>query len=433
MLDTAYDIQRHLQMGMTAVLLLAGTATAWSMVAKLDSAVVTQGSVVVENNVKKVQHPTGGVIGSIHVREGDRVNEGDIVVRLDETATRAALAIVVNDLTAARARVARLSAERSGLASVTFPADLQTRAASEGDVRSMLDGELELFHSRESTRRGQQAQLNERIGQLTQEVAGLVDQRKSLLIQLRVARDELQSLRGLEAKGLIAKPRITALEREIARNDGQLGETSAKISSSQGRISEIQLQIQQLDKDLAAEVNKELREAETKIGELQERRISADDQLRRVDIRAPISGIVHQLTVHTVGGVANQSEPLMLIVPETERLIVEARIQPSDIDQVHKGLPVRVRFTAFNQRTTPEVWGTLFRISGDLSRDQQTGAFFYTGGVTFEPDELREKLKGLKLIPGMPADAFIRTGERTFASYIVKPLTDQMQRSMRER
>lgn len=433
MLDTASDIQRHLQMGMTAVLLLGGTATAWSMVARLDSAVVTQGTVVVENNVKKVQHPTGGVIGSIHVREGDRVNEGDIVVRLDETATRAALAIIVNDLTAARARVARLSAERSGSASVNFAADLQTRAASDAEVRAMLDGELELFRSRESTRRGQQAQLNERIGQLTQEVAGLSDQRKSLLIQLRVARDELQSLRGLEAKGLIAKPRITALEREIARNDGQLGETIAKISSSQGKISEVQLQIQQLDKDLASEVNKELREAETKIGELQERRISAEDQLRRVDIRAPISGVVHQLTVHTVGGVANQSEPLMLIVPETERLIVEARIQPSDIDQVHKSQLVRVRFTAFNQRTTPEVWGTLFRVSGDLSRDQQTGAFFYTGGVTFDPDELREKLKGLKLIPGMPADAFIRTGERTFASYIVKPLTDQMQRSLRER
>lgn len=433
MLDTALDIQRHLQMGTTAVLLLGGTATAWSMIAKLDSAVVTQGSVVVENNVKKVQHPTGGVIGSIHVREGDRVNEGDIVVRLDETATRAALAIVVNDLTAARARVARLSAERSGVASVTFPADLQTRAAGDSEARAVLEGELELFKSRETTRRGQQAQLTERIGQLTQEVNGLTDQRKSLLTQLKVARDELQSLRGLEAKGLVARPRITALEREIARNDGQLGETIAKISSSQGKMSEIQLQIQQLDKDLAAEVNKELREAETKIGELQERRISAEDQLRRVDIRAPISGIVHQLAVHTVGGVVSQSEPLMLIVPEAERLIVETRIQPSDIDQVHKGQPVRVRFTAFNQRTTPEVWGTLFRVSGDLSRDQQTGAFFYTGGVTFEADELREKLRGLKLIPGMPADAFIRTGERTFASYIVKPLTDQMQRSMRER
>lgn len=433
MLDTALDIQRHLQMGMTAVLLLGGTATAWSMIAKLDSAVVTQGTVVVENNVKKVQHPTGGVIGSIHVREGDRVNEGDIVVRLDETATRAALAIIVNDLTAARARVARLSAERSGAPSVTFPADLQTRAGSDGEARAVLEGELEVFRSRETTRRGQQAQLAERIGQLAQEVNGLTDQRKSLLTQLKVARDELQSLRGLEAKGLVARPRITALEREIARNDGQLGETIAKISSSQGKVSEIQLQIQQLDKDLAAEVNKELREAETKIGELQERRISAEDQLRRVDIRAPISGIVHQLAVHTVGGVASQNEPLMLIVPEAERLIVEARIQPSDIDQVHKGQPVRVRFTAFNQRTTPEVWGTLFRVSGDLSRDQQTGAFFYTGGVTFEADELREKLRGLKLIPGMPADAFIRTGERTFASYIVKPLTDQMQRSMRER
>ena len=432
MLDTEAAITRHLKLGLAAIILLGGTATAWSLAVKLDSAVVTQGTVVVESNVKKVQHPTGGVIGAVNVREGQRVTEGDIVVRLDETATRSALGIVLNELTATRARVARLTAERLGATRITFPPDIITRALTDLDAKGVIEGEMQLFASRITTRNGQKAQLTERIGQLRQEIKGLADQQKSLEIQLQVARDELNGLRGLKAKGLTTIPRITALDREIARNDGALGDTVARMSSSRGKIAETELQILQLDKDQASEVAKDLREAETKVGELQERRITAEDQLRRIDIRAPITGVVHQLAVHTIGGVINQTEPLMLIVPESDRLIVEVRIQPQDIDQVHIGQPARVRFTAFNQRTTPELMGTLFRVGGDLTKEQQTGQSYFTGAIAIDEGELR-KLNGLKLVPGMPADAFVKTGERTMASYLVKPLSDQMQRSMRER
>jgi HlyD family secretion protein len=432
MLDTVQAIRSHLRTAVTAVFLLGGGAALWSFLIKLDSAVVTQGSVVVESNVKKVQHPTGGVIGAIHVREGQRVIDGDVLVRLDETATKTALGIVVNDLTASRARFARLTAERTGATRLTFPQDLSVRAIIEVDVRAMIEGEIQLFTTRLTTRRGQQAQLKERVGQLNQDLKGLADQLKSIEIQLGVARDELKGLRGLESRGLTTKPRITALEREIARNDGMLGETLAKVSSAKGKIVETELQILQLDRDHASEVSKDLREVETKINELQERRVAAEDQLKRIDIRAPISGVVHQLAVHTVGGVVNQTEPLMVIVPETDRLIVEIRIQPQDIDQVHAGQPTRVRFTAFNQRTTPELMGTVYRVAGDVTKEAQSGITYFTGGVAIEEVELR-KLNGLKLIPGMPADAFIKTGQRTFASYVVKPLTDQMQRSMRER
>jgi HlyD family secretion protein len=433
MLNTEAAIRRQLKFGLAAVLLLGGVTTAWSMMVRIDSAVVTQGVVVVESNIKKVQHPTGGVVGAIYVKEGQRVSAGDIVVRLDETATKAALGIIVNELTATRARVARLMAERAGASRVLFPQDLVMRAVTDPEISAVLDGEMQMFTTRLTTRQGQKAQLAERVGQSKQELKGLADQIKSLEIQLDVARNELQSLRGLEAKGLITRPRITALEREIARNDGQLGETVARVSSLKGKIVETELQILQLDKDHATEVSKELRESETKSNELQERRFTAEDQLRRIDIRAPINGLVHQLSVHTVGGVINQTEPLMLIVPETDRLIVEVRIQPNDIDQVYAGQQTRVRFTAFNQRTTPEVNGTLFRVAGDLTKDQQTGQSYFTGGVSIDDEELRSKLKDLKLVPGMPADAFIRTGERTFASYIAKPLADQMQRSFRER
>lgn len=432
MLDTDAAIARHLKLGLAAILLLGGTATAWSLAVKLDSAVVTQGTVVVESNVKKVQHPTGGVVGAVNVREGQRVTEGDIVVRLDETATRSALGIVINDLTATRARVARLTAERLGATRITFPPDIITRALTDLEAKGVIEGEMQLFASRITTRNGQKAQLTERIGQLREEIKGLADQQKSLEIQLRVARDELNGLRGLKAKGLTTIPRISALDREIARNDGALGDTVSRMSSSRGKIAETELQILQLDKDQASEVAKDLREAETKIGELQERRITSEDQLRRIDIRAPISGVVHQLAVHTVGGVINQTEPIMLIVPESDRLIVEVRIQPQDIDQVHIGQPARVRFTAFNQRTTPELMGTLFRIAGDITKEQQTGQSYFTGGISIDESELR-KLKELKLVPGMPADAFVKTGERTMASYLVKPLADQMQRSLRER
>lgn len=432
MLSAEAAIKRYLAVSLGAAFLLGGTATAWSILASLDSAVVTHGTVVVENNVKKVQHPTGGVIGAIYVREGQRVNEGDIVVRLDETATRAALGIIVNELTATRARVARLAAERGASARIDFPSDVRQRALLEPDIAAVIDGEQRVFMSRRTLRDGQKAQLNERIGQLNQEVNGLVGQERSFEIQLAVARDELANLRDLEARRLTTKPRITALEREIARNEGQLGEIVARTLSAKGKIAETTLQIIQLDNDHIAEVSKELREAESKINELQERRVAAEDQLRRIEIRAPITGVIHQLAVHTVGGVVSPTEPLMLVVPASDQLILEIRVQPQDIDQIHVGQSTRVRFTAFNQRTTPEITGTLFRIGGDLTKEPQTGLSYFSAGVSIAEDEIK-KLNGLKLMPGMPADVFIKTGERTFADYIVKPLTDQMNRSLRER
>ncbi len=432
MQSAADAMRRHLQIGLGLVALLGGTVTAWSLTAQLEGAVVTQGFIVVESNIKKVQHPTGGVVGELRVKEGQLVKEGEIVVRLDETIVRSNLGVILNEYNAQRLRVARLSAERDGKKDLTVPADLVARAAKEPEIQLLIDGERQLFHSHVTTRGGQKAQFLERIGQLRQEIKGSDEQKKSMDTQLVVARNELKGLRELEAKRLVPKPRISALEREVAQREGSLGESLARISQAQGKITETELQILQLEKDMASEVGKDLREADTRIGELIEKRAAAEDQLKRIDIRAPISGIVHQLSVHTVGGVVNQTEPLMLIVPAGDRLIVEVRIQPQDIDQVRLGQETRVRFSAFNQRTTPEVMGTLFRLGGDLTRDPQTGQPYFTGGVSITDKELA-RLQGLKLLPGMPADAYIKTSERTFASYLVKPLTDQMDRALRER
>lgn len=424
-------IRRNLLAALSAVLLLGGAAAAWSVYVPLDGAVVAAGIVVVESNLRKVQHPTGGVVGALQVREGQIVEAGDILVRLDDTTTRSSLRIVLNELIAYKARLARLRAERDGGPEPVFPGDLLERALSEDEIAQVLEGERTLFKARAGTRAGQKQQLGERIKQLRDEIHGLNEQMGALTKQLVVAREELDDLGALHKRGLAQKPRITALQREIYAKEGTVGEIKAKVAQSSGKIAETELQVIQLDRDLANEVAKEIRDVETKIAELGERRTAAEDQLKRVDIPAPISGMVHQLTVHTIGGVVTASEPIMLIVPAADNLVVEARINPQDIDQLRLGQETRVRFSAFNQRTTPEVWGAVFRIAGDLVRDPQTGTAYYTVGVRVEPAELA-KLKNLKLIPGMPAEVYIKTGERTLASFLLKPLQDQMQRALRE-
>lgn len=431
MIGTVRGVRRNLAIALLVVLLLGGTATAWSVFVPLDGAVVASGSVVVESNLRKVQHPTGGVVGGLNVREGQRVKVGDIVVRLDDTTTRANLGIVLNELTALRARLVRLQAERDGSGEPAFPHDLQTRAGDEPDIARVLEGERTLFRARASTKSGQKQQLGERVKQMKDEITGLNEQMDALTKQLVIVRDELKDFSKLHERGLAQKPRITSLQRELLSKEGTVGEIKAKVAQSLGRIAEIELQVLQLDRELATEVAKEIREVETKIAELQERKTAAEDQLKRIDIRAPISGIVHQLSVHTVGGVITASEPIMFVVPEVDTLIVEARINPADIDQLLLGQETRIRFSAFNQRTTPEIMGVVFRIAGDLIREQQTGVAYYTAGIRVEPAEIA-KLKGLKLLPGMPADVYIKTGERTLASYLLRPLLDQMQRALRE-
>lgn len=425
------SIARHMRLAILWTLLFGGTAAAWSIVAPLDEAVVAVGTVTVESNVKKVQHPTGGVIGEILVREGDHVNSGDLLLRLDETTPRANLGVIVNEQTSLRLRQARLVAERTDAGQLTVPAEIEQRSASDAAVKISIEQERQLLQSRIATRVGQKLQLKERVNQLRQEITGMEEQRDATSNQIKLSVDERDGLKGLEEQGLVHKPRMNSLRRDIARNEGVLGDLVARIASAQGKITEAELQILQLDKDHAAEVTQELRDVETKLGELNEKRVNAEDQLRRVDVRAPISGTVHQLQVHTVGGVVNSSDVLMLIVPEADRLIVEARINPQDIDQVFVGQPARIRFSAFNQRTTPEVEGKLFRIGSDLVREERTEHSYFTVAAEVTDAELA-KLKSLKLKPGMPAEVFIKTGSRTLASYIVKPMTDQFQRGLRE-
>jgi len=429
--SAAADLHRT-QLLILAVLGIIGASfAAWATLVPLEGAVVAQGQIIVESNIKKVQHPTGGVIGEIRVREGQQVQAGDVVVRLDDTQTKANLSVIRNEQIATRLRLARLVAERDERGNVVFPPELNALVENDAELASLKLGEERLFRSRKAMRDGQRAQLLERIKQIKQDIEGMREQLEAARTRQVIARNELDGLAPLRQKALVPSTRISALEREIAQNSGAIGELVSKVFASEARVIETELQIIQLGIDLAAEVSRDFREATTKLGELQERATAAEDQLRRVDIRAPIAGAVLQLAVHTVNGVIGPSETLMMIVPDSERLLVEGRIQPTDIDQMHIGQHARVRLSAFNQRTTPEIHGEVVRVGGDISKDPQTGALYYTAGVRVPEGEIA-RLRNLKLVPGMPADLFIRTTDRTMASFLLKPFLDQMQRAFRE-
>ncbi|WP_407113284.1 HlyD family type I secretion periplasmic adaptor subunit [Bradyrhizobium sp. LMG 9283] len=424
-------IRRQLRIGIAAAIVLVGGLGSWAATTELAGAVVAPGSIVVDSNVKKVQHPTGGVVGELRVREGHAVKAGDILVRLDETVTRANLAVVVKNLTELTARRARFEAERDGSEAVTFADELEERS-SDPVVAAVLKGERTQFEVRRAARAGQKAQLHERVGQVQEQIRGMSEQVTAKHREIELINQELDGVRQLWRSKLVPITRVTALERDAARLHGERGALMSSIAEAKGKISETALQILQIDQDLRSEVGKELGEIRAKISELVEKRIAAEDQLMRIDIRAPQDGRVHQLSVHTLGGVINPGDAIMLIVPESEPLLVEARIAPQDIDQIRVGQRALLRFAAFNLRKTPELNGTVVEVAADVTQDSKTGAGYYTIRVSLPNDEMAG-LYGLKLVPGMPVEAFIQTGERTALSYLVKPISDQIMKAWRER
>lgn len=426
-----HSLRRHLLLGSAAVVVLVGGVGGWAASTELSGAVISPGQLVVDSNVKKVQHPTGGVVGEIRVKEGDRVKAGDVVVRLDETQTRASLAIITKALDELAARQARNEAERDGADEVRFPRELLARI-DDPEVRHVTAGEQRLFETRRSSREGQQAQLREQVAQLEQQIQGNKEQETAKAREIAWIQQELKGVRDLWKQNLVPFARVTALERDGARLEGERGALIATIAQTRGRIAETRLKIFQIDEDLRAEVGKELAEIRGKRSELNERRIAAEDQLKRVDLTAPQDGRVFQRSVNTVGGVIQAGEPVMLIVPEGDALIVEAKISPHEIDQVHAAQRAVLRFPAFNQRTTPELSGEVVRIGADVTQDERKNESYYTVRIRIPDDELR-RLDGLKLLAGMPVEVFLQTEPRTAMSYLVKPMQDQITRAFRGR
>jgi HlyD family secretion protein len=428
-----HSIQRYMIVGMALVGLVTFGVGGWATTTELSGAVIGQGVVVVDSNVKKVQHPTGGVVGELRVREGDRVKAGDILVRLDETQTLANATIITKNFDELVARQARLETERDNGDQITFPKILLGRASDPGsEAARAIAAERSLFDLRRQARGGQKAQLKERSAQLEEEIKGYNGQIAAKQKEVDFIHQELDGVRSLWQKNLVPISRLTALERDGARLEGERSQLSGTIAQARGKIAEIELQIIQVDQDLRTEVGKDLIETRSKISELAERKTAAVDQLNRVDIRAPQSGRVHELSVHTVGGVISPGEQIMLIVPDADALTVEVKIAPRDIDQIYVGQTASMKFAAFNQKSTPSIEGEVNVVSADLTTDQRTGTSYYTIRVSPKTDELA-RLGTAKLLPGMPVDVFVKTSGRTALSYLIKPLRDQAEKAFKER
>jgi HlyD family secretion protein len=423
------SISKHIRYGSALVAILVFGFGGWAAIGKISGAVIAQGSVAVDSNVKKVQHPTGGVVGQIYVQDGDHVTAGQLLIRLDETASRADLEIVRKALDELYARKARLGAELDGADAVGMPPALaDTR--NDTYVKDALASERKLFEARRQARLGKQDQLKQHVGQLDEEVTGLNAQKQANDKELALIEQELEGTRDLWTKKLVPLNRLTTLEGEEARLQGQGGQLIASAAATKDKIAETQLQILQIDQDFAADVAKELRETDSKIGEDVERKVAAEDRLKRTDIRAPQDGIVFQSTANTIGGVITTGgDPIMLIVPESDQMTVEVKIDPKDIEQIRLGQPAVLRFSAFDKLwSSPEVNGAVSRIAADTSTDQRTGQSYYLVRIAMRAESLGE----LKLTPGMPVEAFIQTGERTLISYLVKPLHDQLLQAYRQ-
>lgn len=422
--DKTDDVMKSLKrQALAALIAIAGSAAALALL-PISGAILASGKVVVESSLRKVQHPTGGTVAQINVREGQRVSKGDVLIRLDETQPKAQLAVIETEQRSLRAKAARLMAEREELPEIAI------EDAVGADPRS-IQGEASILKTRREAILAREGQLRERIEQARAEVASISDQRASLTRQMAIATKEMEDLSGLMAKGLIQRPRITALEREIARIEGAMQDTVSREAQAKGKVSETEMQLGQLRLDIISEASRELQETERRLGELAERRVAAADQLARVEITAPEAGEVLQLTAHTVGGVVAPGEAIMMIVPESADLVIEAAIQPADIDEVSPGQAATVRLSAFNNATTPELAGEVARVSGDLSKDPHTGVSYYAVAITVSKAEV-DRLGKRKLVPGMPAEAHLKTTERTVGSFIVKPIVDQARRAMRE-
>ncbi len=424
----AFSVSRHIKLASLVVAVLLFGFGGWAALAELQGAVVAPGTFVVERNVKKVQHSYGGIVSQINVKNGDRVDSGQVLLKLDATQSGAELGVIKSQLVELIARGARLAAERDNLTNIVWPpAFMQTYP----NAQETTDGEIRLFEENRSAKEGQKAQLRLKIEQVKEEITGQSAQRDAKSAELNIIQKELIDVREMFAKKLTTATRLNSLEREATRLAGDYGGLIAQIARAKGQINEINVQILSVDENMRANAQKELRSIDAKVSELLERQVAANDKLSRIEIRAPRAGLIHELNVHTVGGVVSPAEVLMLVVPEEDGLQIQARIQPANVDQVVIGRTARLRLSAFSQKKTPEVDGRVLHVAADVTLDPKTGQSYYAVMVELD-DKARRVIGDLKLVAGMPVEVFMSTGDRTALSYLTKPFTDQMNRAFRE-
>ena len=421
-------MQVRVKLGIWIIALVFGGLGLWSVTFSIDGAVVAAGVVQVEAARKKVQHLEGGIVKEVRVRDGDAVAEGDVLIRLDDTSTGANLRLVQGQSAELAIRRYRLLAERDGAAEFALPQAAATR--SDRAFVDIVSGQRALFDARRSSRLLEVDLLRKQQMQLRAQIDGFQKQEASKVKQIDFFEDELEGLRTLFAQGLTPKSRLLALEREAERGRGELAALAASISGAETKLQEIELAIHKITQTFHEKVTEELRAVEAELNTFSEKLVSVEDQTQRTEIRAPRRGRVLNLAVHNAGSVIRPGETIMEIVPEDDTLVIGARVAPQDIDKVAARAPAIVRFSAFNQRTTPELFGEVQRVSADLVSDA-AGQAGYQAIIEIPPREVG-RLQGLVLVPGMPAEVFIRTGARTPIGYLLKPLTDTFTRALRE-
>lgn len=429
-IDTNKSLRRTQLFGFVSIAVMVGVFGTWTALADLNGAVIAPATITAETYSKKVQHREGGNISRILVKDGELVQVGQDLVLLDPTETKAELGIVDGQLSELLVKKARLEAQRDDLNALVLPASIDVRGAEPGMVE-IIAGQKRLLQSIENTVTGKKSQLNEQIGQLTDQIKGYESQIDSGKRQLALINKEVDNLRKLQKQGLVPASRVMAMDRETARIDGEQGQLQANRSGAEAKIGEVKLQIIQVSEEVRNQALTELREVDAKISELVGRKVAVAARLAHMSIKAPITGTIYQLDIHTEGGVVAPGETLMMIVPQGDDLVLQAQVSPNDISHVHVGQAARIRFNAFNARVTPEIAAEVSQVAADTSRVDQRSPPFYAIRLTISAKEL-EKLGENKLKPGMAAEAFIQTESRSPFSYLVKPLMDQIAHAMRE-
>ncbi|KUJ81103.1 HlyD family type I secretion periplasmic adaptor subunit [Ruegeria profundi] len=417
--------------GFVALVILVGGLGIWAVQTRLAGAIISQGVIEVQSNRQVVEHPDGGVVGEIYVRDGDAVSDGDLLVRLDDTFLSSEKTIVETQLFELLARKARLEAERDGVDPKALAARLAEIQQQENVDPDLIAGQQRLFEARLDTLNQQTEQLGKQLIQIESEIEGTEAQLVSLRRQVDLIQNELKDQQSLFDRGLTPASRVSALQREEASLTGEIGRLEAAVARLAGQIAATEIEIVELTATRREQAITALRDVQTQISELAERRLSLDVRLSRLDIRAPVAGTVYGSQVFALQSVIQPAEPMMYVVPQDTPLLVAARVDAIHVDQLHIGQPVSLRFPAFNQRETPEIDGRVITVSADTFTDDLTGQTYYRAEVAPEENQI-DRLKGQALLPGMPVETMIKTDERTPLSYLVKPMTDYFNRAFRE-
>ncbi|SLN65020.1 Type I secretion system membrane fusion protein PrsE [Pseudoruegeria aquimaris] len=418
--------------GFIAVFVLVGGFGYWAARSQIAGAIIASGQIQVDQNQQIVQHPDGGVVEEIFVEEGDLVQAGDLLIRLESRELRSDLAVVEGQLYEIMARRARYTAERDGASDVVFDLELVEAAVAQPSVKDVMEGQARLFAARALTLEKEVEQLQKRSAQIQSQINGITAQQTALTRQLELIGEELEDQQELLEKGLAQAPRVLSLQREQARLLGTVGELEAAKAEAEGRITEIEIAVLKLGVQRREEAITQLRNLQFQELELREQRAKLRERLSRLDIRAPVSGVVLSKSVSVKRAVIRPAEPILSLVPQDRPLVISAQVSPIHVDEIYAGQEVFVRFTALDTRNTPELIGRVVRVSPDAFVDETSRQSYYLSEIELLEGETDKLPEGTVLVPGMPVEAYMRTRDRTPMAYLVKPLADYFNRAFRE-